>query len=121
MSDVAAVMANRLTRVPSTPPPIDDIQRRLLPIADAVMAVMWSRPGGLSLGATWVTPATIWLCVALSAAAAILAFALITAGLGSSHLVGVLAGLLSLAVGSAVGTVALYGVRQRLLARLASR
>ena len=53
------------TRVPKDAPPLDAWQLRLLPAADRFMALMWSRPGGLSLRTTWVTPATIWLGLAV--------------------------------------------------------
>ena len=79
------------------------------------MALMWSRPNGLSLGATWVTPATIWLCVVVSLPAAILGLASIGRGVTSNNPLGVLAGILGLCLATGVGTVAVFGIRQRLL------
>ena len=34
-------------------------------MADLFMGLMWSRPGGLSLRTTWVTPATLALAAAV--------------------------------------------------------
>jgi len=110
-------VANLLTRVPSTPPPIDRVQLRLLPIADAVMAVMWSRPGGLSLRTTWVTPATIWLCLGVSLFAVVLAIALVSHGLASGQPISLMLGVVAFVVAFAIGTVAGFGLRQRTLAR----
>ncbi|MDQ6884168.1 MAG: hypothetical protein M3077_08040 [Candidatus Dormibacteraeota bacterium] len=110
-------MANLLTRVPSTPPPIDRIQLWLLPVADTVMTVMWSRPGGLSLRTTWVTPATIWLSLGVSLFAVVLAIALLTHGLASGQPISLILGVVALVVAFAIGTVAAYGLRQRALAR----
>ncbi|MDQ6710659.1 MAG: hypothetical protein M3Z11_08910 [Candidatus Dormibacteraeota bacterium] len=110
-------MANVLTRVPSTPPPIDRIQLWLLPIADAVMAAMWSRPGGLSLRTTWVTPATVWLCLGVALFAVVLAIALVSHGLASGQPISLILGIVALVVAFAIGTVAAYGLRQRALAR----
>ncbi len=47
-------------------PPLDCTQSRLLPIADAFMMLMLSRPGGGSLRTTRVTLATIWLSAGVS-------------------------------------------------------
>ncbi len=110
-------MANWLTRVPSTPPPIDRVQLWLLPVADTVMAVMWSRPGGLSLRTTWVTPATIWLCLGVSLSAGVLAIATVARGLAFGQPISLIVGVIVLVVATAIGTVAAYGLRQRTLAR----
>ncbi len=110
-------MANRFTRVPVTAPPLDRTQLRLLPVADTVMAIIWSRPGGLSLRTTWVTPATIWLCVPVSVLAGLLGIATTGYGLLSAQTVPILAGVAAVILAVGTGTVAVYGIRQRLLAR----
>jgi len=62
-------MPNRLTRVPSRPvPALPAAGRLLLPLADAFMLVMLSRPATGSLRATWVTPATRVMCSLLAIA-----------------------------------------------------
>jgi hypothetical protein len=112
---VAAGMANRLTRVPAGSPPLDAIQLRLLPLADTVMWLMFSRPGGLSLRTTWVTPATIWLCTAVACTAALLGFAAAWYGLSAGHVLPLVGGLLAMIGATGCCGVAVYGVRQRLL------
>lgn len=108
-------MSYRWTRVPATAPPFDRLQEKLLPAADFVMAIFWSRPGGLSLRTTWVTPATLVLASAVSAMSllgALIVFRLALLGQSVVLAVGCVAcGLLS----AATGIVSLYGIRQRLL------
>ncbi|HEY0492822.1 MAG TPA: hypothetical protein VGD57_05080 [Candidatus Dormibacteraeota bacterium] len=113
---VAAGVANALTRVPAGSPPLDATQMRLLPVADVVMLLMFSRPGGLSLRNTWVTPATIWLCSAVSATALVLGLAACSYGLGTGYLLPLVGGLVALIGATGCASVAVYGARQRLLA-----
>ena len=79
------------------------------------MGLMWSRPGGLSLRTTWVTPATIWLGLALVAALGLPGLGAVVYGVASQQLLLALGGLVAAALGGGGGTVALYGIRQRLL------
>lgn len=110
-------MANRLTRVPAGNPPLDATQLRLLPLADTVMWLMFSRPGGLSLRTTWVTPATIWLCSTVAFTGAFLGLAVCWYGLSSGHLLPLVGGLLTLVGAAGCCGVAVYGIRQRRLNR----
>jgi hypothetical protein len=103
------------TRVPKDEPPLDRWQLRLLPLADRFMALMWSRPGGLSLRTTWVTPATIGLGLAVVAALGLPGLGVLAYGIGSGQLLLALGGLVAAALGVGGGTVALYGIRQRRL------
>jgi hypothetical protein len=106
-------MANRLTRVPDRPvPPLPRWVRPAIPAADLFMLVMISRPRSGSLGRTWVTPATLQMCVA------VVVTCLLCAGLAASRVVqgnrvaiGLGAVLLLLAVGA--GAVAAVGIAQR--------
>jgi len=113
---VAPSMAYPWTRVPEGTPPLDRMQLRLLPVANLFMGVMWSRPGGLSLRATWVTPATIWLGIAAIALLGFPGVGAIGYGLTTGQILYVAAGLLAIALAGGAGTVALYGIRQRILA-----
>ena len=113
-------MSTPWTRVPQTAPPLDALQLRLLPIADAFMWVMFSRPGGLSLRTTWVTPATIWLCLGVAVPLLPLGFGLLGLGIAGTQALPSVGGLVGLAVGVGAGTVGLFGIRQRLLARSTS-
>jgi hypothetical protein len=105
------------TRVPTDLPPLDPWQLRLLPVADRFMALMWSRPGGLSLRTTWVTPATIWLALVLLAVLGLPGLGAIAYGIGSRQQLLALGGLIAVALGAGAGIVAVYGIRQRLLLR----
>jgi hypothetical protein len=86
-------------------------------VADRFMALMFSRPGGLSLRTTWVTPASIWLALVLVVVLSLAGFGAIAYGIGSRQLLFVPGGLISVALGAGGGTVAVYGIRQRLLDR----
>ena len=103
------------TRVPTEAPPLDGLQLRLLPAADFFMALMLSRPGGLSLRTTWVTPATIALGVATVALVGLPGGAAFALGLMRHNLLLIGGGLLGAMLATGAGAVALYGIRQRLL------
>ena len=108
-------MSYAWTRVPKEAPPLDGLQLRLLPAADLFMALMLSRPGGLSLRTTWVTPATIGLAVAAFVLIGLPGGAALVLGLMHPNLLLVGAGLLGVMVAAGAGAVAIYGIRQRLL------
>jgi hypothetical protein len=106
---------NRLTRVPDAPvPELPAAVRLILPLADAFMLAMVSRPATGSLRTTWVTPATLQL----SAAAAVISLALgafvlyLVTGAGGLPLL--LGGLLLVVLGLGSGAVAIVGITQRL-------
>jgi hypothetical protein len=90
---------------------------RLLPVADRFMALMWSRPGGLSLRTTWVTPATIGLGLAVFVALGLPGLGAVVYGIASQQALLVLGGLVAAALGVGGGTVAIYGIRQHRLRR----
>lgn len=110
------MMSYPWTRVPKTSPPLDDLQLRLLPVADLFMGLMWSRPGELSLRSTWVTPATIWLALGVLTAVGFPGLAALGLGIMNGQLLLAAAGLLAAAAGTGAGAVAIYGIRQRRLA-----
>jgi hypothetical protein len=103
------------TRVPKETPPLDAWQLRLLPMADLFMGLMWSRPGGLSLRTTWVTPATLWLAVAVILAVGLPGLGAIAYGIANRQVLVVFGALIAVALGAGAATVALYGIRQRRL------
>jgi hypothetical protein len=105
------------TRVPPDAPPLDRLQLRLLPVADLFMALMWSRPGGLSLRTTWVTPATIALAVAVVPLVGLPGVAALAYGLTTGGILFMVGGLIALALTAGAATTAVYGLRQRRLAR----
>jgi hypothetical protein len=99
-------------RPPEALPPLDSLQRLLLPVADAFMLLMLSRPPTGTLRTTRVTAATIWLAIVTVGIAGTISTLLLTAvgHLGPLLLVPALP-LAVLALGSA--SLALYGLRQR--------
>lgn len=103
------------TRVPKEAPPLDAWQLRLLPLADLFMALMWSRPGGLSLRTTWVTPATLGLAVTVILVVGVPGLGAIAYGVANRQLLVGAGGLVAAALGVGAATVALYGIRQRRL------
>jgi hypothetical protein len=116
-ADVAGLVAHPWTRVPEGTPPLDPLQMRLLPVADLFMGLMWSRPGGLSLRTTWVTPATIWLGVAAVALVGVPGAGAVVLGLWTEQVLFMAAGLIAIVLAAGAGTVAFYGIRQRVLRR----
>jgi hypothetical protein len=104
-------MPNRFTRVPARPAPdLPAAGLLLLPLADAFMLVMLSRPATGSLRVTWVTPATLWMCAALAVVAAGGGAFAIAAGGGALRVV---AGLVLIALAAGGAAVATIGVMQR--------
>ena len=81
------------------------------------MALMWSRPGGLSLRTTWVTPATIGLGLAVVVALGLPGLGAIAYGIATRQVLFAVAGLIAAALGAGGGVVAVYGIRQHLLSR----
>jgi hypothetical protein len=104
-------IVNASARPPDQLPPLDRLQRLLLPVADGFMVVMLSRPPTGTLRTTRVTRASIALAVATLAISGTLAAALVVAvgRLGPLALAAV-APLSALAAGAAA--LALYGLRQ---------
>jgi hypothetical protein len=99
-------------RAPDPLPPLDALQRLLLPVADGFMVAMLSRPPSGTLRTTRVTWPTIALSIATLAGTAVTAGVLvrIAGRVGPLLLIAVVA-LAALAAGSA--SLALYGLRQR--------
>jgi len=100
---------NRFTRIPDRPvPELPAAVDALVPVADLFMLVMVSRPATGSLRRTWVTPATLYLSVAMLTLGVILAVRLLTGGAVAR--IGAI--VLLLAAGGA-GAVAAVGLAQR--------
>jgi hypothetical protein len=104
-------MPNRLTRVPSRPvPALPAVGRLLLPVADAFMLLMLSRPATGSLRVTWVTPATRFMCAVLALAGVYGGVIAIAAG----GVVWLIVGVVALALAAGGAAVALVAAMQRL-------
>jgi hypothetical protein len=84
-------------------------------VADLFMGLMWSRPGGLSLRTTWVTPATLGLAVAVILVVGLPGLGAAVYGIANRQLLVAVGGLIAMALGIGAAAVALYGIRQRRL------
>jgi len=105
-------MPNRTTRVPDGPvPELPAAGRLLLPVADAFMLLMLSRPESGSLRTTWVTPATLWLCALMVVVGVPLGATALAAG--SGHLLRVVAGVVIIALALGSAAVLAVGAMQR--------
>ena len=87
----------------------------MVPVVDRFMTMMWSRPGGLSLRTTWVTPATIWLAIAVVVVVGLPGLGALVYSIANRQILLALGGLIAVALGTGAATVALYGIRQRRL------
>jgi hypothetical protein len=107
-------MSNRLTAVPSLPPPpLAGTALRVVRLADAFMVAMISRPASGSLRWTWVTPATLLLAAA-SVVAALIVLAALLAGIGQWPGALVFIGtIVCVAFGTGAASVVAVGIEQR--------
>ncbi|MFY9615239.1 MAG: hypothetical protein WAT58_07540 [Candidatus Dormiibacterota bacterium] len=101
--------------------PMDALQERLLPVADAFMILMWSRPTSGTLRDTRVTLATILLGAAVVLALGLPSVALIVYSLLRLEPLLLIPGVLCLLLGLGAAAVTVFGVRQRVLARRVAR
>lgn len=99
--------------------PFDPLQARLLPVADVVMVLMWSRPASGTLRTTMVTMSTIGLAIGVAATSLVLAALGVLLAL-SGTTIWLVAALALLVVALACADLAVYGARQRLLIRRAA-
>ena len=107
-------MPNRFTRVPDAPaPPLPLLGRAALPVADLFMLAMVSRPAPGSLRNTWVTPATLWLCVVVAVGGVAVGAGALAGGWLGAGWTRPLAAALAFAVALGSGAVALVGLLQR--------
>jgi hypothetical protein len=93
-------------------PPLPRWVRPLVPVADAFMVAMVSRPRTGSLARTWVTPATLQLSLALLLGG-VLGALLGAGGAVRGGGVGLAVGACLLLMSVGAGAVALVGVAQR--------
>jgi hypothetical protein len=93
-------------------PRLPGVVRPLVPVADAFMIAMLSRPSTGSLRSTWVTPATVWLSV-LTTAGGLVAALLVHPG---AAWLAALALVLFIVAAAGAASVALVALAQRLAA-----
>jgi len=107
-------MPNRFTRVPEGPvPALPLVARALLPVADLFMLAMLSRPATGSLRHTWVTPGTLWLCLAMVLLGAPIGAIALSTGLSDASRLRVAAGVVIIALAAGSAAVAAVGALQR--------
>lgn len=97
--------------------PFDAVQARLLPVADRVMLLMWSRPKSGSLRDTRVTIVTIYLALATAVVALLLTLLCLLRAAAGGNVPWVVAAVLLLLLAFGCADLGLYGIRQRLLMR----
>jgi hypothetical protein len=95
--------------------PFDALQARLLPVADAVMVLMWSRPPSGTLRTTRVTIVTIYLAVFVAAVALLLAALGILLILNGGSALWLVASIVLLVLAGGCADLGIYGIRQRRL------
>src|SRR3984893_18883231 len=77
-------MPNAFTRVPDSPvPPPGRFGSAVIPVADAFMLAMFSKPPSGTLRTTWVTPSTYWMTLATFVGAMVIGALLISGVVGS--------------------------------------
>jgi tellurite resistance protein TehA-like permease len=105
-------MSGQLTPIEDIPPH-DRLQAWLLPIADAVMVLMVSRPPGGSLRTARVTKVTIWLALLTLVVLGVASGWLMEAAVTGGKWILVLPAATGLGLSAGCGILALFGIRQR--------
>lgn len=107
-------MPNRFTRIPAGPVPALPLAgRALLPLADLFMLLMLSRPATGSLRNTWVTPATLGLCLGVVVIAVPMGAVALATGAADGSRLRVAAGIVIIAMAAGSAAVAAVGALQR--------
>lgn len=107
-------MPNAFTRVPDLPvPPPARFGSAVIPVADAFMVAMFSKPPSGTLRTTWVTPSTYWLTLATFLGAVVIAGLLLSGLLGSITSISIVGVVICLLFAVGAGSVALVGAGQR--------
>jgi hypothetical protein len=107
-------MPNVFTRVPDSPvPPPSGFGSAIIPVADAFMVAMFSKPKSGTLRTTWVTPSTYWLTLATFLGAVIIAGLLLSGLIGSVTTISLIGVAICLLFAIGAGAVAVVGNCQR--------
>jgi hypothetical protein len=105
---------NRFTRVPDAPVPAPSgFGSAVIPVADAFMIAMFSRPASGSLRTTWVTPSTYWLTLATFLGAVVIAGLLLSGLIGAVTGLSIIGVAICLLFAIGAGAVAVVGNCQR--------
>jgi hypothetical protein len=107
-------MPNVFTRVPDSPvPPPSGFGSAVIPVADAFMVAMFSKPKSGSLRTTWVTPSTYWLTLATFLGAVIIAGLLLSGLMGPITTISIVGVVICFLFAIGAGAVAVVGGCQR--------
>jgi hypothetical protein len=107
-------MSNVFTRVPDRPvPPPSGFGAVVIPVADAFMIAMFSKPKSGTLRTTWVTPSTYWLTLATFLGAVIIAGLLLSGLVGAVTSLSIIGVVICLLFAIGAGAVAVVGNCQR--------
>jgi hypothetical protein len=85
----------------------------VLPVADAFMLAMFSRPASGTLRTTWVTPSTFWMAIGSCAGALAIAALLLSGVIGQLTTISIVGSVLCLLFAVGSGSVAIVGAAQR--------
>ena len=109
------LMPNAFTRVPDSPPvpPPGRFGSAVIPVADAFMIAMFSRPPSGTLRTTWVTPSTYWMTLATFLGAVVIAGLLLSGLIGSVTTISLVGVAICLLFAVGAGAVAVVGNCQR--------
>ncbi len=107
-------MPNAFTRVPDSPvPPPDRFGSAVIPVADAFMVAMFSKPPSGTLRTTWVTPSTYWMTLATFLGAVVIAGLLLSGLVGAITTISIVGVMICLLFAIGAGSVAVVGGCQR--------
>ncbi|MFZ0130427.1 MAG: hypothetical protein WAL77_13505 [Candidatus Dormiibacterota bacterium] len=107
-------MPNAFTRVPDSPvPPPGRFGSAVIPVADAFMIAMFSKPPSGTLRTTWVTPSTYWMTLATFLGAVVIAGLLLSGLVGSITTISIVGVVICFLFAIGAGSVAVVGGCQR--------
>ena len=85
----------------------------MIPVADAFMVAMFSKPPSGTLRTTWVTPSTYWLTLATFLGAVVIAGLLLSGIVGPITTISIVGVVICLLFAVGAGAVAVVGNCQR--------
>jgi hypothetical protein len=107
-------MPNAFTRVPDSPvPPPGRFGSAVIPVADAFMIAMFSKPPSGTLRTTWVTPSTYWMTLATFLGAVVIGGLLLSGIVCRITTISVVGMVICLLFAIGAGSVAIVGGCQR--------
>ena len=84
----------------------------MLPVADAFMLAMFSKPPSGTLRTTWVTPSTFWMSITSCAGSVVIAVLLLSGVIGQLTTISIIGSILCIVFAIGSGSVAIVGAAQ---------